>query len=169
MKKTELSFSKPFVAAYSKYPFSNEATTPDYRFDHNGDTYWALKVGEMHIPWGVGAKLFRAYGFVTVERQNVNWFSLDARDLPFRQRGDVHYLYMEEEEGFAYVGFLPHLSRIYINPLIENIVTDDMDVEAFKTAVQQLSPDNNDRLKEMTEKHALTFKSITIERIGKKE
>ena len=169
-KRTELSFSKPFVAAYSERPFKNAKNPiPDYRFDRVEGVYWALKVGEMQVGWGVGAKQFKAYGIVTVERQNKNWLSLDTKGLPFRQRGDVFYLYEEEEEGLEMVGFLPYLAQTYVNPLIESLATDDMDAETFKTVLQQQTPENNEKLRKMTQGHALTFKTFTIQHISKTE
>ena len=169
MRKTELSFSKPFVAAYSEYPFKEAKNSiPDYRFDQSGGLYWVLKVGEMQVRWGVGAQNFRAYGVVNVERQNKNWLSLDAKGLPFRKRGDVYYLYTEEEEGIEMVGFLPYLAQNYINPLIEALITDDMDADAFRVKLQQQNAENNEILKNMTQSHSLTFKSFVIQHISKK-
>lgn len=169
MKKAQLSFGKPFVAAYSEHPFKEAKNDiPDYRFDQSGGLYWVLKVGEMQVRWGVGAKNFRAYGILNVERQNKNWLSLDAKGLPFRKIGDVYYLYAEEEEGFEMVGFLPYLAQNYINPMIEELITDDMDGEAFRAKLLQQTEQNNEKLRSMTQNHALTFKSFVIQHISKK-
>jgi fructose-1,6-bisphosphatase-3 len=52
--------------------------------------------------------------------------------------------------------------------VIEELITDDMDGEAFRAKLLQQTEQNNEKLRSMTQNHALTFKSFVIQHISKK-
>ena len=167
-KKIMLSFDKPFIAAYSRYPFENSGWGhPNYRFEDDGELHWAYYSGDLQIPWGVRANHFKAYGFLRVERLPKNWRALDRTGLHFRQSGDVFYLYQEEWDGSDYVGFLPFLSRTYVNPWIRALITDDMDADVFRAALDQPTYEIKCKILEMEREYSLRSKGFTIQNIIK--
>ncbi len=115
---------KPFIAAYSHIPFSeekNSASYPDYRFMKIDGRYWCVRVGDFSIPWGFSEREvgFSANGNFLMKRANVSPSSFDSQGFSYKRSGDVFYLYESEtdENGFFY-GFSVDIKAL-IMPLFK--------------------------------------------------
>ena len=167
-KKVELRFDKPFIAAYSHYLFVTYGQNMiDYHRDIAHDTYWYIYTGDLRIPWGIGAQKFKAYGFLHVKRKPYGWQTFDGKELSFVKQDEVYYLYREEWNGSKFVGFLPFLSQNYVNPYISELVTDDIDADAFREALAKTQNAIPCKILEMLREHSLIFKEFTIQSIKK--
>ena len=100
---------KPFVAAYSPLPFSEDkGQYPDYAFHSVEGMNWCVRVGSIIVPWGFSKRDvgFSANGVFVLTRANVSAATLDTKGFRYVKEGDVFYLYESEiDENGEFYGF----------------------------------------------------------------
>ena len=170
-KRVSVMRGKRFVAAYSAIPFveaeqtgKNERVYPDYAFNELEGMYWAVRVGDIEVPWGFGkydGMAFAANGNFLLSRKNVNAQAFYDKGLPFVKVGDVDYLYECELFADGFKGFSVYLRGRLLPFLLK--IAKNATSEEFAEAAEKLKDDPD--VQAILREFQLTFKAVTVKAV----
>ena len=159
--------NKPFVVACSEYAFEEaDKQYPDLSFFEDNGLHWCVRIGDISIPWGLGADSFGASGVLNVARHNVNDSSFDRRGYrDYKTCGDVRYLFLSDFDGNDFYGFTIAL-RDRINPIIRDLAK-GLSREEFE-ALAADGKKMEAAFASILEENSLSFKGFVISSIESK-
>ena len=168
-KKHAVFQAKKFIVAYSSKPFCEAKKRdiyPNYSFFESDGLYWCVRVGELEVPWGIGASStggrFSANGTIVVSRQNVDASSFDGKDLMFTKCGDIYYLYESELVNGRFEGYVIYLRDAFLATI--GRIANNSEAKTFPDILEQSLRDDP-KFSSLLKEQMLVLKRVDVSKV----